>query len=138
MFVLFICWVWLDVSGCATSFYVPTPVSRKDQPARTGLSGKGSDDLSPRAQASLQLTEQGRVLLESGRPDDAIGVLEQSINLDPENGLNYYYLSEAWIFKGRVGQAEEFNALAELYLEASPEWRLRVKEQRRRIEELNR
>ena len=136
--ILFICWVWLDVSGCARSFYVPAPVPRQDRPGRTGIPEKDQGALSPRAQASLRLTEQGRALLESGRPDDAIGMLEQAINLNPANGLNYYYLSEAWLFKGRLGQAEEFNGLAELYLEESPEWRRRVKEQRKRIEALNR
>ena len=114
------------------------PVPGEERPVRTVLPEKGLDALSPRAQASLRLTEQGRALLESGRPDDAIGVLEQALNLNPANGLNYYYLSEAWLFKGKPGQAEKFNSLAGLYLEASPEWQRWVKEQKKRIEALSR
>ena len=101
------------------------------------MPGKDLDDLSPRAQASLQLTEQGRSFLESGKPNDAIRTLERAINLNPTNGLNYYYLSEAWLYKGKFKQAEEFNNLAEIYLKSSPKWALRVKTQRERIEALN-
>lgn len=90
----------------------------------------------PRASASLQLTEQGKMLLESGRVDDAITLLERSMGLDPANGLNYYYLSEAWILKGNLVQAEEFNRLAKLYLKDDPDWRSRAAEQQRQVRKL--
>jgi hypothetical protein len=54
----------------------------------------------PRVAASLQLTDQGRRLLEDRQPDKAIRVLEQAVSLHPTNGQNYYYLSEAWLMKG--------------------------------------
>jgi tetratricopeptide (TPR) repeat protein len=94
--------------------------------------------LSPSALASLRLTEQGRMLLESGKPDDAISILERAINLNPTNGQNYYYLSEAWLFKGRFTQAEKFNGLAEIDLKEDPEWAVRVMEQGERIRQLSR
>ncbi len=87
-----------------------------------------------RVQASMQLTDEGRSLLESGRPDDAISVLERSVSLDPTNGKNYYYLSEAWLFKGNLEQAEEFNRLAELYLKDDSFWLVKAAEQRERID----
>ena len=37
----------------------------------------------PRAAASLQLTDQGRRLIEAHQPDNAIRVLEQAVSLDP-------------------------------------------------------
>jgi len=89
-----------------------------------------------RAQAALQLTNQGVTLLESGKPDDAIRVLERSVGLDPTNGENYYYLSEAWLLKGNRTQAEEFNRLASLYLENDSNWIARVTEQSSRIKAL--
>jgi tetratricopeptide (TPR) repeat protein len=110
---------------------------QKDRPVQTGVPGKDLETLSPRAQASLQLTEQGRALLEDGKIDDAIRALEQAINLSPTNGLNYYYLSEAWLYKGKFEQAEEFNSLAAIYLKESPEWTLKVIQQRGLIENLN-
>jgi tetratricopeptide (TPR) repeat protein len=70
----------------------------------------------PRVAASLQLTDQGRRLIEERMPDKAIRVLEQAVSLHPTNGQNYYYLSEAWLMKGSAAQAKEFNQLAEIHL----------------------
>jgi len=78
------------------------------------------------------------MLLERGKPDDAIRMLERAINLNPTNGQNYYYLSEAWLFKGKFAQAEESNGLAEIYLIESDEWTARVIEQQKRIRQLSR
>jgi tetratricopeptide (TPR) repeat protein len=90
-------------------------------------------DDSPRTVASLRLTEQARVLLESGKVDDAITTLERAMNLNPSNGRNYYYLAEAWLKKGNLSQAREFNRLAALYLRDEPGWTNRVKDQQERI-----
>jgi tetratricopeptide (TPR) repeat protein len=90
-------------------------------------------DDSPRTVASLRLTEQARVLLESGKVDDAITTLERAMNLNPSNGRNYYYLAEAWLKKGNLSQAREFNRLAEMYLRDEPGWTNRVKDQQERI-----
>lgn len=92
------------------------------------------EEPSPRALASLRLTEQGKFLLESGKHDDAIRVLERAVNMNPTNGQNYYYLSEIWLLKGNISQAQEFNRLAEIYLKGEPEWAYRVMRQREQIE----
>ena len=88
---------------------------------------------SPRAVASLRFTDQGRLFLENGNPDDAIRMYEKALNLDPSNGPNYYYLAEAWLMKGNIAQAAEFNGLAAIYLEGDVEWMDRVMQQRERI-----
>ena len=90
----------------------------------------------PRAVASLQLTDQGRRLVEARQPDRAIRVLEQAVSLHPTNGQNYYYLSEAWLMKGFADQAKEFNQLAEIHLKDDSQWMMRVAEQADRIAEL--
>jgi len=90
-------------------------------------------DNSPRAVASLRLTEQARVLLETGKVDDAITTLERAMNLNPSNGQNYYYMAEAWLKKGNPSQAREFNRLAAMYLKNDPNWIGRVKDQQERI-----
>lgn len=92
-----------------------------------------SHDDSPRVLASLHLTEQARALLESGRVDDAIRTLEHAMNVNPLNGQNYYYLAEAWLKKGNLSQAIEFNRLAAIYLRDDPAWMNRVKDQQERI-----
>ena len=124
--------------GCARTVVVAPPVASEDRSIQTGVPGKGIRDLSPRAQASLRLTDQGRLLLEDGKAGDAIQMLERAINLDSTNGLNYYYLSEAWLFKGNFKQAEVFNGLAQIYLKDSPEWMARVRAQMGRIDALSR
>ena len=90
----------------------------------------------PRVVASLQLTEQGRRLLEERKPDKSIRVLEQAVSLHPTNGQNYYYLSEAWLMKGSAAQAKEFNDLAEIHLKEDEAWMIRVAKQADRIAEL--
>ncbi|MCP4368576.1 MAG: tetratricopeptide repeat protein [Deltaproteobacteria bacterium] len=90
----------------------------------------------PRVLASMQLTEQGRSLLDAGKPDAAIRAFERAINLNPGNGENYYYLSEGWLQKGEAKQAKEFNHLAEIYLSAYSEWTILIARQKDRIEEL--
>lgn len=77
------------------------------------------------------------MLLERGRTDDAISLLERAMGLHPTNGENYYYLAEAWLLKGRTAQAEEFNRLAGIYLEKDARWMGRVIQQRKRIEMRN-
>ena len=90
----------------------------------------------PRVAASLQLTDQGRRLLEDRKPDKAIRALEQAVSLNPTNGQNYYYLSEAWLMKGSAAQAKEFNQLAEIHLKEDSPWMIRVAQQADRIAEL--
>ena len=65
-------------------------------------------------------------------------MLERAINVDSTNGLNYYYLSEAWLYKGNFKAAEEFNGLAQIYLKDSPQWMVRVRAQEDRIDALSR
>jgi predicted Zn-dependent protease len=89
-----------------------------------------------REMASLHLTEQGQMLLERGRVDDAISVLERAVSIYGSNGKNYYYLAEAWLKKGNIVQAKEWNRLAEMYLTGDREWSQRASEQRERINSL--
>ena len=83
--------------------------------------------------ASRHLTEEARRLLETGKPDEAIRTLERAVNLSPTNGQNFYYLSEAWMMKKDIRQAEEFNRLAARYLKDDSMWVARVSQQAERI-----
>ena len=101
----------------------PEPADRVEAPA-------------PRTLASLHLTDQARALIESQRPDEAIRILEKSLNMDPNNGRNYYFLAEAWILKGNKDQAGEFNRLAGIYLNEDPVWMEKVLRQKEQIEKI--
>jgi cytochrome c-type biogenesis protein CcmH/NrfG len=104
--------------------------------AQESVSAEETAKENPRVAASLQLTDQGRRLLDEHKPDRAISILEQAVSLDPTNGRNYYYLSEAWLMKGSATPAREFNLLAEIHLKEDPEWMIRVAKQADRIAEL--
>jgi tetratricopeptide (TPR) repeat protein len=125
------------LSGCAPGVIKPSQGVYQEAPRETDVPGENIEKqgLSPRALAALQLTDQGRVFLKNNQPDDAIGILERALNLNPNNGRNYYYLAEAWLMKWDIDQAEEFNRLAEIYLKDDSEWLNRVMMQRKRIKE---
>ena len=124
-------------AGCVK----PGPVE-EISPTREEVAGEKKHELeqpagpSPRTLASLKLTDQGRRLIEAGQPDSAIRVLEQAISLNPGNGQNYYYLSEAWLLKGFAAEARQFNRLAESHLAGTKEWEKLVSRQAERIVKL--
>lgn len=88
---------------------------------------------SPGAMASLNLRRQAVGLIAGGRLEEAIRILERAVNLAPSDGVNYYYLAEAWRLKGNATRALEFNRLAALYLDDSRAWQERIKRQHRSI-----
>ena len=106
-------------------------IASEDQPEPQKPAGP-----SPRALASLKLTDQGRRHIETGEADSAIRVLEQAISLNPGNGQNYYYLSEAWLMKGFAAEARQFNRLAKSHLTADKDWEKLVNRQAERIMQL--
>jgi predicted Zn-dependent protease len=73
------------------------------------------------------------MLLEKNKIDEAISVLERAVSVYAYNGKNYYYLAEAWLRKGNLKQAREWNRLAKMYLAGDQEWSQRVFDQRERI-----
>jgi tetratricopeptide (TPR) repeat protein len=128
----------LALSACAIVPQSPSsPSSLPSPPSKQTVQDRDQTPLpqddSPRAVASLRLTEQARVLLESGKVDDAITTLERAMNVNPSNGQNYYYLAEAWLKKGNPSQAREFNRLAAMYLRNDPDWVNRINAQQERI-----
>jgi cytochrome c-type biogenesis protein CcmH/NrfG len=127
-------------TGCAFTVFKATPKESRQthQQAEKQEKSDQSSGLSPRAVAALQLTEQGRIFLENQRPDEAIRILERALSLNPDNGRNYYYIAEGWLMKGNMGQAAQFNRLAEIYLKDDNEWLQKVILQKKRIAEKER
>ncbi|HSM75922.1 MAG TPA: tetratricopeptide repeat protein [Desulfobacterales bacterium] len=125
----------LFLAACQKPLMVHTPTDRPPPPRPAiGLPEPAPPAApTPQQKAARQLTEEGRKLLAADRPDDAITVLERALSLDAENGRNYYFLGEAWLQKGNLDQAREFNRLAELHFRGDPEWLKSVARQRGRI-----
>jgi hypothetical protein len=90
----------------------------------------------PRTTASLRLTEQARLMIESKKPDAAISILEKAVNIDTNNSQNYYLLAEAWFMKGNQKQAREFNRIAGTYSRDDAGWMLKVQQQKERIDKM--
>lgn len=128
----------LALPCCAVRTSAPPSVSRESLPMKQVEPAITEERPSPRVLASLHLTDQARKLLEIGKADEAIRTLEHAVNLNPTNGLNYFYLSEAWLLKRNLAQAEEFNRLAVLYLKGDSTWMSRLREQGERIKKLGR
>jgi len=124
------CLLVLTFVGC-----VKKQVSQPLPPAREQVAPESEQTPDPRARASLQLTEQGRRLVDAGKPDQAIRVLEQAISLNSDNGQNFYYLSQAWLLKGVISEAKKFNQLAEIHLKHDARWMQRVIQQANQIAE---
>jgi len=124
--------IWLVMTGCTVPGRPPVtalpaeavPSDTEQLPARPG---------DPREQASIQLTEQGRMFLETGRVDEALGLFERALNISPANGYNYFYLSEACILKKDFYQAREWNELAAIHLRENRVWMEKILEQKKRI-----
>lgn len=127
-------------SGCATTApeYIgppeEIPESRSPVPRQEQDRDDRAEKLTPQTVASLRLSEQARLLLESKRPDEAIRLLERAVNIDPGNGQNYYYLAEAWLLKKNRMQALEFNRISQIHLNHDTAWMSKVRQQRQRIE----
>ena len=88
---------------------------RTTDPSRTG-----------QQEASLQLTDQGRQLMASGRPDEAASVFQKAISLYPNNPYAYYYLAQARYMKRDYTQSLPPLGQAELFLSGDPSWLARV------------
>jgi len=134
IYITAFCLLSIGLAGCVKE----RPVEETDA-AREGIAREERQETeetarpSPRALASLKLTDQGRRLVEAGKTDNAIRVLEQAISLNPSNGQNYYYLSEAWLMKGFAAEARPFNRLAESHLTGDKDWEKLVTRQAERI-----
>jgi len=130
LFLLFL--LWSVMTGCTAPGRPPvTALPVEAVPSDTEQLSAGPGD--PREQASIQLTEQGRMLLETGRVDDAISLFERALNISPANGYNYFYLSEACILKKDFYQAREWNEMAAIHLRESRIWMEKILDQKKRI-----
>ena len=132
------CLLIIGLAGCVKDRPLDEPAAaRGDSIDRQEQQAAGEiDQPSPRVLASLKLTDQGRRLIDAGQADKAISVLEQAISLNPNNGQNYYYLSEAWLMKGFAAEARQFNSLAESHLTGNKDWEKLVARQAERITKL--
>ena len=116
----------------ATALYfllgcIPPAESPPSDPALKPITNRTTDpSQTGQQEASLQLTDQGRQLLASGRWDEAGSVFQKAISLYPNNSYAYYYLGQTRYLKKDYAQSLAPLRQAELYLSDDPVWKARV------------
>lgn len=74
----------------------------------------------PQYLASMHLVEKANGSLTEKKPDQAIPLLEEAIQVDVHNGEAFYGLAKAWRMKGSRPKALEFSKKAELLFQEDP------------------
>jgi tetratricopeptide (TPR) repeat protein len=119
------------LSGC-----IPPAEFPPAEPALKPITNRTTDPSQTGQQdASLQLTDQGRQLLASGRWDEAASVFQKAISLYPNNPYAYYYLAQARYLKRDFAQSLTPLQQAELYLSGDPAWLARIYALRGQVDE---
>ena len=72
---------------------------------------------SPQTLVAIRLVEEADRRLMEGNIDQAIGLYEQAVQLDPYNGSAFLGLAQAWSFSGAYERALEFAKKAEILLQ---------------------
>lgn len=74
----------------------------------------------PQRLASMHLVDQGKASLAQGKPDAAIPLFEQAVQVDVHNGEAFFGLARAWRMKGSRNKAQEFARKAEILFQDQP------------------
>jgi len=93
------------------------PAARERAPVEAA--GK-REPRAPQQLASMHLVEQAGTALSQGKPDAAIPLLEQAVQIDAYNGEAFLGLARAWKMKGARNKAQEFAQKAEVLLQDHP------------------
>lgn len=98
----------MDVS--VTQEAGPPPQQEKKQPPQQ----------QPQYLASMHLVDQAKANLAKGKPDAAIPIFEQAVQVDVHNGEAFMGLARAWRLKGSREKAVEFARKAEILFQDDP------------------
>lgn len=93
---------------------------------QASLIAKITPKTAPRRAASLRLTEEGRLLIDSGEYEKALQRFEKTIAIDSTNPYSYFYLALAHHHLTHYQQSTNFLDVAESLLSEEPYWLARV------------
>ena len=83
----------------------------------------------------MKLVEKGKALIDRRDPEQAASVLMNAVNVDPGNGVAYYYLAVANEEMGQHDVAMGLCDKAEALLGADDSWLVRINQLRGGIDE---
>ena len=109
----------------------PTPPPAQ----RANVRPSTKDVVTPQRQASMKLVEKGKALIDRRDPEQAASVLMNAVNVDPGNGVAYYYLAVANEEMGQHDVAMGLCDKAEALLGADDSWLVRINQLRGGIDE---
>lgn len=84
----------------------------------------------PKRGASQSLIDEGLRLLQRENYDKALRSFESAIQIDPENGIAYYYAAKANVLRGKPESALGFLDKAELLMGHDEKWKQKIDELR--------
>lgn len=102
---------------------------------RANVRPSTKDAVTPQRQASMKLVAKGKELLDRRDPEQAANVLMNAVNVDPSNGVAYYYLAVANEEMGQHDVAMGLCDKAEALLGADDAWLVRINQLRGGIDE---
>lgn len=123
---------WVLLLACAAKAPV-IPAPEPPHAAHTDAEPKAARE--HRRTAAEQLIEQGRQELKKDRAEAAMRSFERAIQIHPDGCVPYYYMAEAWLQKGDVRRALQFNQLALSRADQDPYWKNRIREQQIKLKQ---
>ena len=94
-----------------------------------------SEAETPERRAAEALVDEGREALDRGLHDRAADLFQESVAVDPTNGVGYYYLALVKFKTGEYGEVWDFLEKAETLLRNDPDWIEKIEQLK---QELNR
>lgn len=102
----------------------PATIKEQDLPPGSQPAPPPSGDKKPAAEpqrvASMHRVDQAKAALSQGKPDQAISLLEQAVQVDVYNGEAFFQLARAWKMKKSRNKALEFSRKAEILFQDQP------------------
>lgn len=94
------------------------------------------ESLRPRREASARIVQAGREYLDKGETEKAVQTFQEAVNVDPENGLAYFYLAFSLFQTETYDDALGLLDRAQTLLAPFPEWEEEVERLREAIIEV--
>lgn len=102
----------------------------REKPKEVTRPGQPSQVLTPQRKASDRLVDKGKTSLDAKNYDQALQLFQDAANVDPSNGVAYYYLALTDHYLGEQNTAAGLLDKAESLLRSDQYWMGKVEELR--------
>ncbi len=134
--------IWIASLALAMTFFLtacPKKPPKKPErpkvsvPTRPAPAPSLPESLRPRREASQRIVQSGREYLDKGEIEKAVQTFQEAVNVDPENGLAYFYLAFGLFQTESYDDALGLLDRAQALLSPFPEWEEEVERLREAI-----